>query len=165
MGMWLERQCFPGGFLLAVFLVAISAPMAGAEQGGEGQEVVQLRSMMAPAVSPTGILESAPVTLLLQARRPATPHDLCRMSPRIVDALVRTLYVNPIPIGRNREMDPSHIEPLLTEAANQALGRHQVASVSVVEGARNLGRGAGSRLPFTTVLGCSEVSGAEAGGH
>lgn len=161
---WLNRRCLHSGLLLTVFLAAISVPVGAAEPDREARELVQLRSMMAPAVGPAGTPESAPVTLFLQARKPATPHDLCRMSPRIVDALLRTLHVNPIPIGHNRAIDPSDIEPLLTEAANQALGRRQVASVSVVEGARNLGRGAASRLPFTTVLGCSDVSRARAQG-
>ena len=164
MGMWLNRLYVFGALLVAITLAATLAPVAEAELEGEGSGLVQLRSMMALAVSPTGAVERAPVTLLLQARSPATSHDLCRMSPRIVDALVRVLAVNPIPMGRNRTIDPSDIEPLLTEAANKALGRHQVASVSVVDGARSLGRGVASRLPFSSVLGCSDVSKVSAGG-
>lgn len=145
-------------------LLSVSAAKAATEGGiaaiqvAQEQEVseIQLRSFMAPVknANPKGQRE-LPVTVIMVLARGTQAFFVCEMTPRLRDAMLETLYNNPVPLSAQNVMDLSAVEPLLLEAANKALRGPLLTGLQIKQGAEELK--AKSSRSRASIIGCAEI--------
>ena len=123
---------------LAAALVIGMVPM-GMAQTAEKKSVqesaasrVRLSAFSAPVMTRQGKKTSAFVAAVLDISDPAAVGDICRMSPRIKDALMVSLYKRPIKVVGPSKFDATDAKKQLTQAANSALGGSVVTGVEFV---------------------------------
>jgi len=134
---------------------------------------VQLKSFMAPAyMVGKRRMHQRPITVVMEIPSYNRVHDICRQAPRIQAKLTETLYAYPVPIGKDKTIDDDslrkNLAPRLVRAANRAIqSKNAITDIFVIDGAKSLGGGTISRLPFSSVLGCKELSGTpgDSAGH
>jgi hypothetical protein len=110
---------------------------------------VQLKPFMAP-VQGGG---SKPITVFLESFDKDWIGIICRHNPRIRDTITAMLYRSPLRRGHD---DLQGLAGQLVVPVNRALGRYLVKSIYIVEGAREMSKGAVSRLPFNA-SGCKGI--------
>ncbi len=127
----------------------------------KGLKYLQLESFMAPALYPGRSRPgSFPVTVILNVPEEDKVGAICRVTPRIRDAIMMSLFTKPIPIRRGKaEMDGTSVQ--LLDAINKSLGSNMVSKVIIMAGVRSMGKGAVMNLPFSS-SGCAEVKKMEA---
>lgn len=143
--------------LLCLMALAASATNAAA------QTEVQLRSFVVPTkpANPTAKKEG-PITVLFTVANSENAFFVCEMSPRVRDAMMETLFYNPIPVSAQNVMDVSTIQPLLMDAANKALRQPMILGIKVEPGVKELVTG--SSRSRAAAIGCGEVDKAGAKG-
>ena len=109
---------------------------------------VQLRSMVAPMkpANPAAKKE-APITVRFGVANSENAFAVCELAPRLRDALMETLYSNPIPISAQNVMDVAKVEPILLSAANKSLRQNLLLSIKVIPGSRNWSPASAGRAP------------------
>lgn len=140
---------------------------------GSGESHVQMRAILAPVKRKASSLSTAkiPVTPVLTVVEKDKVGHVCKLGPRITDALLQAWYAKPMTL--QYLFDPSKSteriykinktpyqqaeDARLIKAINQSLGENLVTEVLVLKGARAMGGGAISKLPFASVLGCAEL--------
>ncbi len=152
-----------------VFLASPAAAKEHANKDGEfekpnqklgyrekGLKYLQLESFMAPVLYPgRQRSSSAPVTIILNVPNEGKVGAICRVTPRIRDAIMTSLFEKPIPVKRGKaELGGTSVQ--LLEAINKSLGSDMVSKVVLMIGARSMGKGAVMNLPFSS-YGCAEV--------
>ena len=91
------------------------------------------------------------------------PHDrekigfLCRMAPRINDAVLSALSHEPVPV-KNRKLDVGNVGPRLLGPINAAIGENLVKEVHVLPGPPQAERGTFAKLPFGNAGGCKGIT-------
>jgi hypothetical protein len=144
---------------------------------GDGESHVQMRSMLVPVQRRPGSLSTVniPVTPVLTVVQKDKVGHVCKLGPRITDALLRAWHAKPMTV--DQMFDPDKVQEktyrisktesqqaedirLLT-AINGALQDELVTEILVVKGIRKVGGGAISKLPFASVLGCAELESAD----
>lgn len=142
---------------------------------GEGESHVQMRSMLAPVKrrKTSKSFSNIPVTPVLTVVSKDRVGHVCKLGPRISDALLRAWYAQPMTIGYIFDPDKSQEriyrisktpeqkseDERLIETINEALEFDLVSDILVIKGARQMGGGAISKLPFASLLGCAELEG------
>jgi hypothetical protein len=140
---------------------------------GSGESHVQVRAILAPVKRKASSLSTAkiPVTPVLTVIEKDQVGHVSKLGPRITDALLQAWYAKPMTL--QYLFDPSKSteriykinktpyqqaeDARLIKANNQSLGANLVTEVLVLKGARAMGGGAISKLPFASVLGCAEL--------
>jgi len=140
---------------------------------GSGESHVQVRAILAPVKRKASSLSTAkiPVTPVLTVIEKDQVGHVSKLGPRITDALLQAWYAKPMTL--QYLFDPSKSteriykinktpyqqaeDARLIKAINQSLGANLVTEVLVLKGARAMGGGAISKLPFASVLGCAEL--------
>jgi hypothetical protein len=140
---------------------------------GSGESHVQVRAILAPVKRKASSLSTAkiPVTPVLTVIEKDQVGHVCKLGSRITDALLQAWYAKPMTL--QYLFDPSKSteriykinktpyqqaeDARLIKANNQSLGANLVTEVLVLKGARVMGGGAISKLPFASVLGCAEL--------
>lgn len=143
---------------------------------GEGESHVQMRSVLAPVKRNATSSQTAniPVTPVLTVVAKDKVGYVCQLGPRITDALLRAWYDQPMTLGYI--FDPDKIkekiyrisktpeqeaeDQRLLTAINNALREELVSEILIIKGARQMGGGAISKLPFASLLGCAEMEAA-----
>ncbi len=125
----------------------------------EGPKHVQLTSFMAPVLLPgrKRTVHTA-ITVILKIDDEKKVGAVCRVTPRIRDAMMQTLYETPIPSHDGRTVDLEGVDQQLLMAVNHALDQDLVSEVFVMKGAVDMGSGAITLLPFSS-SGCKELKG------
>lgn len=124
---------------------------------GAGRKHVQLTPMMAPVQKPTGrSMGSTAVTVVLEIPEADSVAKVCRVSPRVQDAINAAFYRHPIVFDK-RELKLEEAGTRLVNPVNRALKKKYVSNVFVFQGAHSMGAGSLSKLPFASVLGCREL--------
>ena len=80
---------------------------------------------------------------------------VCRLASRLRDAILESLYNDPIPIGADRRPDLDEVAPRLVTASNRALRRTMVTKVTLIDGAKYLMKGGGAK--FANAMACRDV--------
>ncbi|MEX0694868.1 MAG: hypothetical protein WD075_10515 [Rhodospirillales bacterium] len=140
---------------------------------GDGESHVQMRSMLAPVRrnKNTRSSVSIPVTPVLTVVTKDMVGHVCKLGPRISDALLQSWHAEPMTLGYIFDPDKSAEKAYriakteeqkaedsrLIAAVNNALGDALVSDILVIKGTRQMGGGAISKLPFASVLGCTEL--------
>ena len=140
---------------------------------GDGESHVQMRSMLAPVrrSKNTRSTVSIPVTPVLTVVAKDMVGHVCKLGPRISDALLKAWYREPMTL--DYIFDPDKLtekiyriskteaqqaeDSRLIAAINTALGEALVSDILVIKGTRQMGGGAISKLPFASLLGCAEL--------
>lgn len=140
---------------------------------GDGESHVQMRAILAPVKRKASSRTTAkiPVTPVLTVVEKDKVGHVCKLGPRITDALLRAWYEKPMTL--QYLFDPSKSteriykinktayqqaeDARLISSINKSLGEQLVTEVLVLKGARAMGGGAISKLPFASVLGCAEL--------
>lgn len=142
---------------------------------GAGKSHVQMRSVIAP-VQPrpnaAGFVQT-PVTVVLTVKDNSKVAEVCGLGPRIADALMQAWWQRPIPydylfdpgksdsamrMNTERSADQLALDRYLLDIINRAIGRgERVTEILVIKGSMSMGGGAISKLPFSSVLGCTEL--------
>ena len=94
-----------------------------------------------------------PITIVLEVIDARQAAAVCELTPRIRDAVMEALFFNPIPVGTDRRLDVSRIEPILLKATNKALRGRFVSAVVVEQGAKPLQTS--SSRSRAAALGCA----------
>ncbi len=128
-----------------------------ASLGGEAH--IQLAPFMAPIRSDgrrRPFLE--PVTLVLKVSTEAKP-TVCRLTPRIFDAVLRELHRKPIPADRKKNLRVEGAEGRLATPVSKALGGTAIQRVYILPGAhpKNVAEEAARRLPMAEIVDCGPV--------
>lgn len=140
---------------------------------GTGESHVQMRAILAPVKRKATSRYSAkvPVTPVLTVIEKDKVGHVCKLGPRITDALLQAWYAKPITLQYlfdpnksteriykiNKTPYQQAEDARLIKAINKSLGANLVTEVLVLKGARAMGGGAISKLPFASVLGCAEL--------
>lgn len=147
-------------FAAAAVLAAVAMSAAQAQkQESMGPAEIQLLSFMAPVKKPARTKpedkfpKETPITLFLEVYEGNDVPAICELSPRIRDAVMETLYYNPIPMNKKRRIDVRRAERLLVKALNKALRGDFVSAVTVELGAKPLKTG--SSRSRANALGCA----------
>lgn len=145
----------------------------GLRSGGEGH--IQMRSLMAPVRKSAKSKKTAtvPVTVILSVTNNKNVGHVCNQAPRINDSLLSAWHKNPIPPGylydRARNKGKTNVSYRRTKAQkaedkrlikiiNRAIGSKEVEKILVLKGIMRMGSGAITRLPFSSVNGCDELT-------
>tara|TARA_R110000787_G_scaffold63679_1_gene143209 strand:- start:4508 stop:5101 length:594 start_codon:yes stop_codon:yes gene_type:complete len=144
---------------------------------GSGESHVQMRAIIAPVRRSAKSLSTAKiaVTPVLTVVSKDKVGFVCTLGPRITDALLRAWYEQPLTldylfrpgesterayrISKNASQQAEDAR-LLAEI-NKVLNEELVSEILVLKGARKMGGGAMSKLPFASVLGCAELEQAD----
>lgn len=140
---------------------------------GDGESHVQMRAILAPVKRKATSRHTAkvPVTPVLTVVEKDKVGHVCKLGPRITDALLQSWYAKPITLQYlfdpnksteriykiNKTPYQQAEDARLIKAINKALGANLVTEVLVLKGARAMGGGTISKLPFASVLGCAEL--------
>jgi len=140
---------------------------------GTGESHVQMRAILAPVKRKASSLSTAkiPVTPVLTVIEKDKVGHVCKLGPRITDALLQAWYAKPMTLQylfdpnktteRIFKIEKSPYQQAedarLIKAINRSLGDDLVSEVLVLKGARAMGGGTVSKLPFASVLGCAEL--------
>ena len=89
---------------------------------------------MAPVQTLDGDRATVPMTIFLETRLPEEARDLCRLEPRVQDAVMQDLFSNPVPLGANSHMNLAGIGDRLAIAVNRVLNPIAIVDVHVFEG-------------------------------
>ena len=133
--------------------------------------------MLVPVQRRPGSLSTVniPVTPVLTVIQKDKVGHVCKLGPRITDALLRAWHAKPMTVDQMFDLDKvqektyriSKTESQQAEdirlltAINGALQDKLVTEILVVKGIRKVGGGAISKLPFASVLGCAELESAD----
>ncbi len=187
MNMKMTRQLVMATLLIsAAMLSAASIAAAQTEKlqlkrtfglRGDGESHVQMRAIIAPVRRSAKSLSTAriAVTPVLTVVTKDKVGFVCTLGPRITDALLRAWYEQPLTldylftpgesterayrISKNASQQAEDAR-LLAEI-NKVLNEELVSEILVLKGARKMGGGAMSKLPFASVLGCAELEQAD----
>lgn len=140
---------------------------------GAGESHVQMRSMLAPVKrrATSKSFTNIPVTPVLTVVSKDRVGHVCKLGPRISDALLQAWYAQPMTLGYIFDPDKSQErvyrisktpeqkseDERLIATINKALEFTLVSDILVIKGARQMGGGAISKLPFASLLGCAEL--------
>ena len=139
---------------------------------GDGESHVQMRPMLLPVQRPKSISTvNIPVTPVLTVLEKDKVGHVCKLGPRITDALLRACYDKPITLDQMFDVESSSERDYRTSkspaqeaedarlvgAINKVLGEDLVSEILVVKGMRKSGGGGISKLPFASLLGCAEL--------
>ncbi len=140
---------------------------------GDGVSHVQMRAVMAPVKPRDGSSRMAqiPVTPVLTVVSKEKVGHVCKLGPRITDALLRMWFEKPIVMTNlfdpattgervyriNKTPEQQTEDRRLIDEINAALRDELISEILVVKGVRQMGGGALSKLPFASVLGCAEL--------
>lgn len=140
---------------------------------GTGESHVQMRAILAPVKRKASSLSTVkvPVTPVLTVIQKDKVGYVCKLGPRITDALLQAWYAKPMTLQYlfdpnksteriykiNKSAYQQAEDARLIKAINRSLGDDLVTEVLVLKGARAMGGGAISKLPFASVLGCAEL--------
>ncbi|PIQ96505.1 MAG: hypothetical protein COV67_09170 [Nitrospinae bacterium CG11_big_fil_rev_8_21_14_0_20_56_8] len=138
-----------------------------------GESYVQLQAMLAPIRRSAKSLSTvkSPVTLIVTLKSFDDVHPFCKLTPRVNDALVVEWSRHPLTLSylfdpekitaRIFRLDKTEeqrtIDARLIRVMNKAVTDKPIVDVLVIKGARGLGGGAISKLPFSSITGCIEV--------
>ncbi|NQW00357.1 MAG: hypothetical protein HQ483_11710 [Rhodospirillales bacterium] len=145
----------------------------GLRSGGEGH--IQMRSLMAPVrhSATSKKTSTIPVTVILTVSNNKNVGHICNQAPRINDSLMSAWYQEPIPAGYLYDRERTHGKTNVTyrrtkaqkaedkrliDLINHAIGSDEVEQIMVLKGIMRMGSGAVTRLPFSSVNGCDELS-------
>lgn len=144
---------------------------------GDGESHVQMRAVIAPVRRSANSLSTVKiaVTPVLTVVAKDKVGFVCSLGPRITDALLRAWYEQPLTLEyMYTPGDSTEREYRITKnAAQQAEDARLLAEINkvskedlvseilVLRGARKMGGGAMSKLPFASVLGCAELEQAD----
>lgn len=144
---------------------------------GTGESHVQMRAILAPVKRKASSISTAKiaVTPVLTVVQKDKVGHVCKLGPRITDALLQAWYAKPMTLQYlfdpkksteriykiNKTPYQQEEDARLIKAINKSLGDELVTEVLVLKGARAMGGGAVSKLPFASVLGCAELEKSE----
>lgn len=144
------------GALLCAAVATAPSAMAAAPQLAQASTEVQLRSFMAPIISPNKRAKrERPITITLVVANSENAFYVCELVPRLRDALLEALYISPIRVSARNVMDVVPVQPALLQVANRALRRPLLTNLRITQGAQQLV--AGSSRSRAVSLGCGEV--------
>ena len=148
-------KIFLGALCCAAVAAAPSAKAADTQLAQASTEV-QLRSFMAPVISPNKRAKlEQPITITLVVANSENAFYVCELMPRLRDALLEALYISPIRVSARNVMGVIPVQPALLQAANKALRRPLLTDLRIKQGAKQLLTG--SSRSRASSLGCSEV--------
>ncbi len=172
-------------FTVCLGLIALASSLAiaasdvskkrsfGLRSGGEGH--IQMRSMMVPVYKSAKSKKTAtvPVTVVLTVSNNKNVGKICNQAPRINDSLISAWHKKPISpdylYDRSRTKGKTNVtyrrttaqkaeDKRLLKIINRAIGSNEVKKILVLKGIMRMGTGAITRLPFSSVNGCDELS-------
>ena len=134
-----------------------------------------MRSLMAPVrkTKKSKKTMTMPVTVILTVTNNKNVGRICNQAPRINDSLMSAWYKKPIPAGylydRDKTKGKTNVtyrrtraqkveDKRLIKIINKAIGSKEVDQILVLKGIMRMGTGAVTRLPFSSVNGCDELS-------
>jgi len=140
----------------------------------EGTAHIQLRSMMAPIkkTAKSKRVATSPVTVIMTVSDSKRVGAVCNNSPRINDALMGVWHKNPIlqdylyvrkdhkgktNVNYRRTKAQKAQDKRLLNVINKAIGANDVTQILIVGGIMQMGGGAVTKLPFSSVNGCDEL--------
>lgn len=152
--------------LVSLMTCVLLASAANAQTGskstsGKGVDAsaqVQLLAFMAPTRNVSdGSADKAPVTITFEIPNQNHVAAVCRVTPRLRDALLQALFANPIAVA-DKNLDMEGVKPFLLEATNKTLGGNMVSAVTVEAGTMRV-KGGGTK--WAGVNGCKDVKDAK----
>lgn len=135
--------------ILSPFLTSTSS------QASPQKVMIQLKYFMLPVVDVTSKQRTEPITLFLQVPHKENVIKVCRLVPRVRDAVMQVLTTHPLRKNKNK-ISANISRQVLIDYVNQSIGSSTVSGFQVVRGARSFGKGTASKLPGAK-LGCMRV--------
>ena len=127
---------------LAIAMLANATAQAQDSDAKDGVRLIQLLAFMAPTRNTdTGKKDKAPITITLEVPEQDHVSIICRLEPRLRDALLETLFTYPIPMDAQRNLDVEGVRPHLLAATNRALRRDIVTGVLIEMGVKHVKKG------------------------
>lgn len=136
---------------LVLSLVFTGAPLHASPQ----KVMIQLKYFMLPVINAAGQQRTEPVTIFLQVPHKDHVKIVCRLVPRVRDAVMQVLMAHPLRKDKNK-VSAKISRQVLIDYVNHSIGAATVSGFQVVRGARSFGKGSASKLPGAK-LGCMRV--------
>lgn len=122
----------------AILLVALVAEVAALAEVPR----VQILPFIAPIDKANrNDPDSAPITLTFEVPDEDDVAKVCRMTPRIRDAINEELFARPLKIDGKRTLDLVGLEKRMLEAINKALGESLVSAIIIESGGKPIQTG------------------------
>ena len=116
---------------------------------------IQLKFFMLPVVDQRGNRKTEPITIFLHVRENSHVRSVCRLVPRVRDAILQILIVDPLH-ATGKRVHANGSQHIVVDRVNHSLGKNTVTGFKVVRGAISFCRGTASKLPGAR-LGCMRV--------
>ncbi|MEQ8193692.1 MAG: hypothetical protein RIB59_04305 [Rhodospirillales bacterium] len=137
--------------------ILLAGLAAGSTASVVGEPIaVQLKLFMVPVVYENGAQQTKSVTVYLHVHRDDHVQSVCRVVPRVRDAVNQALLQDPLRMVKDR-LVANRSKHLLVDYVNRSLGERAVKDFRVVLGGRRFGKGTASKLPGAQ-LGCMRVT-------
>jgi|GEM_PF-4737892 hypothetical protein len=125
-------------FAIALGLIAVAADpraeAAPAPRPAAAISQIRLAAFMVPVRHADGRVRETAVIPVLRLAVGNAAAAVCDLSPRVRDAVVATLYRDPLPGHGEAGLNIDSVRGRLTEAVNVALGRFLVIGIDLVPG-------------------------------
>ena len=116
---------------------------------------IQLKFFMLPVIDKRGNRKTEAITIFLHVREKGHVKVVCRVVPRLRDAIVQVLYANPLHVIGN-SIQANGTRQRVVDQLNYSLGKNMVIGFKLFRGVKSFGRGMSGRLPGAK-LGCVRV--------
>ena len=180
----MRRNILPLVFLTAAGLFLVAQPSLSWAQSdelklnqtsgarGPSESHVQMRPILAPVKrrASSKSVSNIPVTPVLTVISKDQVGHVCKLGPRVSDALIIAWYANPMtlayifdPVSNERvsrmpkSPEEKSEDQRLIAAINEALEFELISDILVIKGALQMGDGTIAKLPFLSILGCAEL--------
>lgn len=151
---------------IALIGAVLSGSVLAAAKPDEAAWIVPSHIQMAPFMMPVAGRRTAPVTLYLKARSKKFVGNICNYVPRMRSAILEVMTREPVPVKRRKlildGVSRRLLNPMNAVIRDNSFGKKQIAKIYIVVGARKMGGGTVSRLPFASINGCQSIRRAEA---
>lgn len=118
--------------------------------------LVQLQPFIAPIEKANrNDPDSTPITLTFEVPNENDVARVCRMTPRIRDAVNEELFTEPLKIGRDRKLELAGLKQRLLKATNRALGKKLVSGMIIEAGATQMQTGGAK---FAGAIACAQIN-------
>ncbi|MBL6945140.1 MAG: hypothetical protein ISR47_00710 [Rhodospirillales bacterium] len=126
-------------FFSVVFFFSLHLTESKAGKENLGNQHVRFSSFMVPGGKDRWQRVNVPITPVFVVSKDTDVKRFCRMSPRILDAIVRDLYEKRKIKGKGQAINLTDFGMRLTSVVNVALGKDVVLETHVFDGVLNDG--------------------------
>lgn len=142
--------------------IAYAAPAAPKTENTSAPPTVQLKHILAPALTKPGTTTTSllPMTPILVVPQASNLPLVCQRAPRVAEALLRYFMKKPAPVTKKYGLDDKALaeqKRMLAAYVNRAIGLKAISAVHIIGDNKPQTKGVAARLSFAHAISCGPV--------